>query len=277
MNVLNVHKPIIVATVPNAVEYLERFADCKVVYYCVDDFSLWPGVESALVREMETRLIARADLIIAASSALQQRFEEVRKPASLLTHGVDVEMFSVPAGRELESLRDIRCPRVGFYGLVDGRMDWELLVNLARRMPSISFVFAGPLDASVGTPPIVNNIHFIGAIAYEKLPEFILGMSVLILPYKRNELGKVLSPLKIKEYLSTSKPVVCTPIAATVEWEGVVALGSTAVEWERLIRQFLEGGQIARDGLIMDRFIGQSWSDKAQEFLRLCVATSGES
>ena len=59
---------------------VDAFKDWRVVYYCVDDFTLWPGVKAELVREMEARLIARADVLIAVSQTLCDRMVASGKP-----------------------------------------------------------------------------------------------------------------------------------------------------------------------------------------------------
>jgi glycosyltransferase involved in cell wall biosynthesis len=268
-------QPIVVTTVPNVAEYQDLIIDRRVIYYCVDDFSLWPGLDAKTVQAMETRLIARADRIIAASDNLAQRFKEMGKDPGVITHGVDLELFSTAALREHQRTLHIQKPRVGFFGLIDGRMDWELLVALARQMPDISFVFAGPIDASAGGLPVSSNIHFIGPVAYPELQEFIAGMNALMLPYKTGALGKMLSPLKLKEYLATGKPIVCSAIDAVWEWDDVVDIGRTVEEWQGLLRRVVQGESSKRSAIVSGRLATESWQVKASEFLRLCEEVPG--
>jgi glycosyltransferase involved in cell wall biosynthesis len=267
-------RPIVVTTVPNAVDYRDLIIDRRVIYYCVDDFSLWPGLDAQSVQEMEARLIARADRIIAASDILAQRFKEMDKSLDVITHGVDIDLFATAVSREHQRIQHIQKPRVGFFGLIDGRLDWELLLPLARQMPDTSFVFAGPVDASAGELPVNNNIHFIGPVGYRELPEFISGMNALILPYKTGALAKVLSPLKLKEYVATGKPVMCSSIEAVREWEDVLEIGSTLDEWQRVLRGVAKSTTLKRNSEIRKRLQAESWSSKAREFLRICMEST---
>jgi glycosyltransferase involved in cell wall biosynthesis len=271
MRDLRFEDPIVVTTVPNAVEYRDLIVDRRVIYYCVDDFALWPGLDAKSVQEMERRLVARAGGIIAVSEALSRRFKEFGKDASVVTHGVDIDLFATVAPREHSRLEHVQKPRVGFFGLIDGRLNWDLLVPLAQRLPNVSFVLAGPVDASAGELPLGSNIHLVGSVPYRELPEFIAGMKALILPYKTGALAKVLSPLKLKEYLATGKPVICAPLEAVREWEDVVGVGGTADEWERLLRRVVDGEQSEQQHCVSERLATESWNVKASAFLELCV------
>lgn len=271
---LGVHDPIVVSTVPNVVDYPNLLRGRQLIYYCVDDFSLWPGVDAELVRAMESRLIARADCLIAVSEVLQVRITAPGKRAHLLTHGVDVELFLTPATREHPVLSDIPKPRAGFFGLIDGRMDWELVVSLAQQMPDTAFVLAGPVDASAGELPQIKNLHVVGSIRYAELPELIAGLDVLILPYRTGALAAALSPLKLKEYLATGKPVISAPIAAAVEWAGSLAVARTPAEWVVSLHQSLCSLD-QRTLRIPEHLAVQSWKSKAQKLLSLCRELAG--
>ena len=268
---LGMDDPIFVTTVPNASEYSELLHGRKVVYYCVDDFSLWPGLDSDVVREMEARLIARADCLIAVSDTLFQRLSRSGKPARLLTHGVDLEMFSTAVVSELPCLSNIPRPRVGFFGLIDGRMDWELLIPLAKRMPEASFVFAGPVDASAGELPRVENIHFVGRVAYRELPEFVAGLESLILPYRTGALAEALSPLKLKEYLATGRPIVISPIGEAQQWSGAMSIASTVEEWSDALRSGRRGGNLTEHSRVIIDLSRDSWEQKSLEFQEMCA------
>lgn len=268
---LGMRETILVTTVPNASEYPELLKDRKVIYYCVDDFSLWPGLDADVVREMESQLVIQADCIIAASDSLFQRLSKYGKPTRLLTHGVDLELFSTPVTSELAVLQDIPTPRVGFFGLIDGRMDWDLLIPLAKRMPGVSFVFAGPVDASAGVLPRSENMYFVGRIAYQKLPQFIAGLKSLILPYRTGALAEALSPLKLKEYLATGKPIVISPIGEARKWMDALCIASTVEEWSNALRSQNRDGHLREHRRVGSDLSKESWEYKSVEFRKMCV------
>ena len=271
INILGITDPVIVTTVPNAAEYPELLKGRKIIYYCVDDFSLWPGLDAAVVREMEARLIERVDCIIVVSDILYKRLTRFGKPTYLLTHGVDLEMFSTPAVSELSLLKDIPRPRAGFFGLIDGRMDWDIVVPLAMRMPDMSFVFAGPIDASSGELPRARNIHFIGPVGYRELPSFVKGLEFLILPYRTGELSEAISPLKLREYLATGRPIVSAPIAETRRWVNELWIASTLEQWVGALamgeRDAIGAARVHARSLLAE----DSWEQKAVTFCELCA------
>lgn len=260
--------PIVVTTVPNASEYPELLKGRKVIYYCVDDFSLWPGLDVDVVREMETRLVERANRIITVSDNLFQRLSKSGKPTHLLTHGVDLEMFSTPAAFELPLLEEIPKPRVGFFGLIDGRMDWDLVAHLAKRMPDASFVFAGPVDATAGELPQFRNIHFIGPVKYDNLPSLITGLDCLMLPYRTGDLSDAISPLKLKEYLAAGKTVVSSSIADVRRWAGELRVATTIEQWVDALT--IERGAAGRTPVNV-LLANESWEQKAAAFREMCA------
>ena len=267
---MNLHDPIIVSTVPNAADYREILDGRRVAYYCVDDFSLWPGLDSKRVSDMERRLVEQSGIIVAVSDALAEKFAGTGKKIDVLTHGVDLKHFQASENSEHATVRNIPEPRVGFFGLIDGRFDGNLVGELAERMPDVSFVFAGPTDASAGELPHRENLHFIGALPYAQLPSFVAGMRTLILPYKVDGLAEMLSPLKLKEYLATRKPVVSAPIAAARDWVGSLLVARSPTDWESALRGIVDRNSAERPTEVNERLAAESWHGKANELLALC-------
>jgi glycosyltransferase involved in cell wall biosynthesis len=272
LRAMNLRDPIIVSTVPNAAEYPKILMGHRVVYYCVDDFSLWPGLDSTRVSNMEQRLIEESDMIIAASDTLAKKLIHYKTKIAVLTHGVDLAHFGSRPNSEHLVLGNIPEPRVGFFGLIDGRFDGELVRLLSTRMPHISFVIAGPIDATAGTLPVSRNLHFTGGMPYEDLPSFIVGMRALILPYKVDALGEKLSPLKLKEYLATRKPVVSTPILAVREFSNALFIAQGLADWISALQGIIEQGRSNTVAEIETMFAAETWCAKADKFLVNCQA-----
>lgn len=267
---LGMRSPILVTTVPNACDYIGSFGESKVIYYCVDDFSEWPGMEKKMVRKMEDGLVGKSDSLVATSQKLFDRLAGSGKPTYLLTHGVNTEFFQQNVAREHALLNGIPSPRVGYYGLFDERSDHDLLAELARRMPDVSFVITGRVESFTLPQKKIPNVYFTGSVPYGELPAMIKGWDVLILPYLMNDLTEAISPLKLKEYLAAGKPVVSSPIPEVVKMREYVLLARTAEEWEKHLRScLLQPDSVERmspDRLLQD----ETWEKKAEEFLRIC-------
>lgn len=274
---LGVANPTIVATVPNACDYVDGLGAGRVVYYCVDDFAEWPGHQHDLVRSMEARLIERADALVATSTKLYERLRKSGKPTSLLTHGVDMELFAARGAPEHPVLAGIPAPRAGYFGLFDERSDQDLIAALAGKLPNYSFVFAGPVVTSVARLERLPNVHFTGPLPYAELPQFIAGMKALLIPYAVNEFADSLSPLKLKEYLATGKPIVSTPIADMRQWRGEVAVAAGVEEWEAALLAASSEDVAARQERARRLLAGDTWRDKAAELLAVCGWTDAAS
>lgn len=264
---LGLDRPVLVATVPNACDYVGRCGESRVIYYCVDDFARWPGLNAEAVRGMEEELIRRSDLFIATSHKLFNRLSRYGKPTFLLEHGVDLEHFGRSGRREHPLLAGIPKPRVGYCGLFDERSDLGLLAEVIRRMPDASFVITGRVEVDAAPLEAFPNAHFTGSVSYDELPQMMEGFDVLILPYAVNELTESISPLKLKEYLATGKPVVGAPIPEVLGLSEFVAAARTPDEWERELRSSLAGARRDAGEKVRGFLENESWERKAEEFL----------
>ncbi len=269
-----IENPIVVSAVPNACDFVGALGGRRVVYYCVDDFTQWPGLDHDIVREMDERMIARADVLIATSRKLETRLEASGKPTHLLAHGVDLDLFGTKATNEHACLQGIPAPRAGYFGLFDERHDVALIAELAARMKDVSFVFTGP--ATLGDPRLQaqGNIHFTGPVPYHELPSLIAGLDVLFLPYRVDSFTDSISPLKLKEYLATGKPVVATPMAEILPYRDHVSVASNVGEWEAALRAALCVQPDERKAAIQGVLQGESWDEKARIFLRWCTGSA---
>jgi len=122
-------------------------------------------------------------------------------------------------------------PRLGFFGVIDERMDLELLAGVASERPDWHLVMLGPVvkidPASLPTAP---NIHYLGGKQYDELPRYIAGWDVALLPFARNDATRFISPTKTPEYMAAGRPVVSTSIRDVVRpygEQGLVRIADT--------------------------------------------------
>lgn len=267
---LQMHSSIMVITAPNACDYIGKCAESRVVYYCVDDFSEWPGLEKNLVLAMEEQLLEKADVFIATSQALCEKMTNSKKDVTLLTHGVDVKFFTELPISEHRLLADIPQPRVGYFGLFDERSDQQLLQQVAQGLPNVSFVITGSVITDISILEKLPNVYFTGSVDYSELPAIAKGFNVCMLPYQLNDLTHAIQPLKIKEYLATGRPVIATPMREVLNLDAHVAIASSAEEWAAVIQQQI-GKDVNAAAASRAAFIaGESWQVKAKQFMTLC-------
>lgn len=259
--------PIIVTTVPNSCDYVDKLRAERIVYYCVDDFSEWPGLKQDLVREMENELIGKADIFTATSSKIYNKLVKTGKHTQLLTHGVDVEHFANLPKEEHPLLKDIPKPRIGYYGLFDERSDQELILQLSKKFQQFSFVITGDVVVNVTALESQRNVYFTGAVPYKELPGIIAGWDICMLPYLLNELSESISPLKYKEYLATGKIVLSTPLPEVVNIGFNSYISGDIQGWSEFIQEILIDLKPRKKSIIQEHLANESWEKKAEKFL----------
>ena len=135
---------------------------------------------------------------------------------------VDLQAFAQATPRPLAD-----GPVACYTGSFDRRLDTDLMLAVARRLPGWTFVFAGPLRDRAGQQLIeLPNVRALGKLPLADVPGVIAGADVCLMPYRADAWGDTIFPLKLIEYLAAGKPVVSTPIQAAREFADVTALAS---------------------------------------------------
>lgn len=268
---MGLKQPALVTTVPNACDYAGHLDEGRVIYYCVDDFTQWPGLEHELVARMETELISKSHELVATSRQLFRKLEKFGKPTYLLTHGVDLNLFAGKVDTEHPCLAGIPKPRAGYFGLFDERSDQSVIAAVASQIPDFSFVFTGPVATDAKALKLLPNVFFTGPVPYPDLPSLVSGLDALFIPYLVNEFTGSISPLKLKEYLMTGKPVLATPMSEAILLEEFLTIVRTTQEWKTGLHAALSIDISTRRKSMREMMAGESWARKAAAFVQICL------
>ena len=238
---------------PMALGFTRDFAPRAIVYDCMDELSAFAGAPPAL-RERERELLQRADLVLTGGQSLYEAKRGLHPNVHAFPSSVDVAHFArarhgLP---EPEDQRDLPRPRLGFFGVMDERLDIDLVDGIAVARPDWQLVLVGPVaKIEVGTLPRRSNIHYLGPKRYEELPAYLGGWDVALLPFARNEATRYISPTKTPEYLAAGKPVVSTAIRDVVRpygEQGVVRIADDVPAWVSAIEASLvDEGHVQRE------------------------------
>lgn len=255
--------PLLWTSLPTAVDFSSYLGESGLVYYCGDDFSGLAGVDHHTVALREQELSKKADLILVASTTLQQNFPVER--TQLLTHGVDYQLFSQPALRAKDLPRDGR-PIAGFYGSISEWLDLELLASCIKRLPYWHFVFIGKAVVDVSLISKLDNVIMLGERPHHLLPSYSQHWTVSLLPFSDNEQIRACNPLKLKEYLAAGRPIVSTYFPAVDAYRGVVQIANNSNAMvEALLNsqyvQYLPAFTGALRGLVEHK----SWQSRAKQ------------
>jgi glycosyltransferase involved in cell wall biosynthesis len=211
------------------------------------------------------------DLIVAASPVLKERCHGRHRNLELLAHGVDLHLFRKPLPPVPAWLERIPEPRVGFYGLLDERLDQHLVAGIAGAMKGVNFVLAGPQVTGMPGLQALPNVHFPGSIPYEQLPAFVHGLQALIMPYRVDAFTNTLAPLKLKEYLLSGLPVVVSPLAGTAAVKDCLLVASTEERWVHYLGTIVDGRMEPRSEQAGQSLAGDGWDARSAMMLRLAL------
>ncbi|NVN97973.1 MAG: glycosyltransferase [Geobacteraceae bacterium] len=233
-------KRLVITTLPFIAEYVDAFDADLIVYYIVDDYMKFPGINHDYIDALEKKLLQRADLLIASAEALCQLKQGAARPV-LIPHGVDDKHFtSCGTGPIPVELAWIKKPLIGFFGAISPWLDFELIETMASRKKDWNFVFIGPVDADVTRLRQLGNIHFVGKVNYTELPQYAHQFDVGIIPFLINDLTISVNPLKLLEYFACGLPVVSTPLPEVCKFDGDAYIAVDAESFIRCIEEALE-------------------------------------
>lgn len=266
--------PVAVTTLPIVADLMGRLPVRRWVYYCVDDFGQWPGLDQGPLRRMEEEVIAKADRILAVSETLQGRIAGMGRQSDLLTHGVDLDFWQNPAeGEPIPELAGLERPLVVFFGVIDRRMDLAFVQRLAADLKRGTVLLVGPEEDSdpalVRTPRVVR----LPSQPYTRLPGLAREADVLIMPYADLPVTRAMQPLKLKEYLATGKPVVVRDLPAARAWADCLDLCASPEAFSDAVRARLREGLPGSQRQARGRLAEESWAGKASTFARLTLET----
>jgi hypothetical protein len=212
---------------PMAVAFTAGLNPSAVVYDCMDELSLFRGAPPELV-ERESRLLAQADLVFTGGQSLYEAKREKHSSVHAFPSSIDAAHFAAARTAGAADPADqsgIGRPRLGYFGVIDERIDLDLLAGLADARPGWQIILLGPVvKIDPDTLPRRPNLHYLGMKGYGELPLYLAGWDVALMPFARNESTRFISPTKTPEYLAGGRAVVSTSIRDVVRPYGELGL-----------------------------------------------------
>jgi len=259
---------------PMSLSFSRHLEPLAIVYDCMDELSAFAGAPKVL-QDRERELFGRADLVFTGGQSLYEAKRTQHPNVHAFPSSVDVAHFAQARQPQAEPADQapISHPRLGFFGVIDERMDRQLLDEIAAARPDWQLVILGPVaKIEPEDLPRRPNIHYLGSKAYTELPTYLSGWDVALLPFARNRSTQFISPTKTPEYLAAGKPVVSTSIRDVVRpygERGLVRIADTAVEFVNAVEAALVEDAATRQAHV-DTFLQQmSWDRTWAEMRRL--------
>ena len=265
LDAMGMKRPLLVTTVPNIAGLVGRLDECNSVYYCVDDFETWPGYEAGAIRRLEAELVSRVGALVVIAQSLIERWSRPGIPMLSLPHGVDVDLFA-RGGDTPANLEKIPGPRLMSVGLYDERVDVDLLARVLRDHPDWQLVMLGRRTAGPNVLDSIPRVHVLPPVPYPEVPAYLAAADVLLVPYIRNEQTESVSPLKLREFLASGRPVAATPLPEIVRHSGgLVELGDDASEFASAVERALAAPPEMADAR-RSHVAQESWDARAEAF-----------
>jgi glycosyltransferase involved in cell wall biosynthesis len=245
---------------PMALPFSEHLNPEFLVYDCMDELSAFKFAPPEL-KTREKQLLQKADVVFTGGYSIYEAKKGQHPNIHPFPSSIDKHHFGQArtVSDEPADQASIPHPRLGFIGVIDERMDIDLIAQAAAAKPHWHFVMIGPVvKIDPASLPNLPNIHYLGGKDYQDLPRYIAGWDIGTIPFAMNESTQYISPTKTPEYLAAGKPVVSTPIRDVVRpygESGLVSIAATAAEF------------VAHAETEMNRKAKKAWLKKVDAFL----------
>ena len=252
---------------PMALVFAGHLRPAVTIYDCMDELSAFDGASPRLAL-LERRLLRQADLVFTGGRSLHEAKRHLHPRVHLFPSSVDAAHFRTarsgpdPAGEPADQAGLPR-PRIGYFGVIDERIDRELLDALAAARPDWQLVMVGPTAKIKPTSlPRRRNLHWLGMKRYAELPAYLAGWDAGLMPFALNEATRFISPTKTPEFLAAGVPLVSTPVADVVaDWgrDGLVEIASGPDAVVAAVEAALARPPQPWLSRVDQRLAGQSW------------------
>ena len=241
--------------------FLGQMDEIGVVYDCMDELSKFRCAPPQ-IKMRERKLLAAADVVFTGGRKLWEAKKLQNENCHFYGCGVDVTHFGSARNAETKIPADIaslKKPVLGYFGVVDERMDYELLVTLADANPAWSIAMVGP-QIKVDSVPQRPNLHWLGQKNYIELPAYCKAFDVCMMPFALNEATEFINPTKALEYMATGRPIVSSAVADVVtNFGAVVSIARSHKEFIALCRAAIAKADGARIEAGLKQASENSW------------------
>jgi len=278
---VNITNSILWLYTPMAAPFVDALPYGTLIFDAMDQLSAFLGAPPELIAQ-EKELLPRANLVFTGGVSLY----EAKKPFNANTYcfpsGVEVAHFAQAETKDAferpEELAALAGPILGFFGVIDERIDLQLLSDVAQARPDWQIVMIGPVVKIDPTHlPQHPNLHYVGGRSYKDLPRYLAHFDVALLPFALNESTRYISPTKTLEYMAARKPMVSTAIHDVISLYGsVVRIADTPQTFITHVEAALQESSNARRA-DEDRLLAQhTWDHIATEMKALMRAQESE-
>jgi glycosyltransferase involved in cell wall biosynthesis len=223
---------------------LGHFENRGIVYDSMDELSQFSGAPRRLI-DNEARLMDYADVVFAGGYELSLKKKQRHDNVHFFGCGVEYDHFAKAQDSATMIPPDIDFmsrPILGWFGVVDERVDYNMVGEMARMRPNWSFAMVGPVvKVDPNLLPHFPNLYWLGGRDYSVLPNYCRAFDICMMPFAINAATEYINPTKALEYLATGRPVIGTPVKDVVrQYTGLVEIVKTAEEFVDAAERWLK-------------------------------------
>lgn len=264
---------------PMALPFARQVEAKAIVFDKMDELSAFAFAADEL-RQQERELLDCADLVLAGGASLYHALSGKHSNLHLFPSSVDAFHFGsarLPVSEPVD-LIPIARPRIGFFGVIDERMDYQLVADFSAARPDWQIVMIGPFaKVDPSALPQADNIHWLGAKPYADLPAYLAYLDIGWMPFALNRATRFISPTKTPEFLAAGLPVISTPVRDVVNPFGHAGLVKIAggvadhlASAEEVLRESGNPKKRRERLSAVDRYLtGNSWDNTWAKISRL--------
>ncbi len=220
---------------PMALPFARHLEPALIVFDKMDELAAFANAPP-LLKALEAEMLERADVVFTGGAAMFKAAAHRHGNIHCFPSSIDTAHFGAARAGIADPADQaaIAHPRIGFFGVIDERMDVALVGEVAARRPDWQIVMIGP-TAKIDPAhlPQAANLHWLGGKSYAELPPYLANWDVGFMPFAINDATKFISPTKTPEFLAAGLPVVSTAITDVVTPYGdlgLVEIAATADE-----------------------------------------------
>lgn len=256
---------------------LDKLEAVSIVYDCMDELANF-RFAPADIGERERMLLSKANVVFTGGYQLYQSKLPYHSNIHFYGCGVDVAHFGKARQAETQvpaEVANLPRPILGYFGVIDERIDYQLLERLAEALPHASVVMVGPFaKIDEHAIPKYPNIHWLGQRSYAELPSLVKSYDVCLMPFAINDATRYINPTKTLEYMAAGRPIVSTPVPDVVRnFAPIVEVAETHDDFIAAVDRATSAPDAARVQAGIERASRESW-DEIVRSMRRNVITS---
>ena len=223
----------------------QKFPSKITIFDAVDNWASHPNYagQAGKLRNNYKTIRDQADYVFTVSDGLRNLFDQ-KENVHWLPNGVDYEFWQKVDKELPKDLKKVPRPIIGYHGILQERLDQDLISYLANNNPDKSFVLLGWKWDRAAFDLLENykNIYFLGHKIHDQLPKYVNHFDVAMIPHQIDEFTKSMNPLKLYEYLACGKPIISTKIAGLELFDKLIYQAPNRAEFDELLNKSLKEG-----------------------------------